>query len=108
MPRNRPGAPEDRISIQHMMDAARQAIGFTESKTRTSLDTAPTDGPARAIMRCIGGFPARSIGSPLAPEAFAAGPHSASLRAIKQRLPDQMVTALIEDLTSGIGRRTDA
>ena len=25
MRRNRPGAPEDRIRIQHMMDAARQA-----------------------------------------------------------------------------------
>jgi MYXO-CTERM domain-containing protein len=34
MPRNRPGAPEDRIRIQHMMDAARQAIGFAEGKSR--------------------------------------------------------------------------
>jgi uncharacterized protein with HEPN domain len=51
MPRNRPGAPEDRIRIQHMMDAARQAIGFTESKTRTSLDTDPM--LARALMHAI-------------------------------------------------------
>ena len=41
MPRNRPGAPEDRIRIQHMMDASRQAIGFADGKSRKSLDTDP-------------------------------------------------------------------
>ena len=48
MPRNRPGAPEDRIRIQHMMDAARQAIGFAQGKSRKSLDTDPM--LARALM----------------------------------------------------------
>jgi len=51
MPRNRPGAPEDRIRIQHMMDAARQAIGFAEGKSRKSLDTDPM--LARALMHAI-------------------------------------------------------
>ncbi|MGA1106792.1 MAG: hypothetical protein ACO3V0_08590 [Ilumatobacteraceae bacterium] len=53
-------------------------------------------------------FPPRSIGSPPTPEAIAAGPHSASLRAVKQRLPDRMVTATIEDFTAGVGRMTNA
>lgn len=51
MPRNRPGAPEDRIRIQHMMDAARQAIGFTQGKSRKSLDSEPM--LARALMHAI-------------------------------------------------------
>ena len=51
MPRNRPGAPEDRIRIQHMMDAARQAIGFAQGKSRKSLDTDPM--LARALMHTI-------------------------------------------------------
>ncbi len=51
MPRNRPGAPEDRIRIQHMMDAARQAIGFAQGKSRKSLDTDPM--LARALMHAI-------------------------------------------------------
>jgi len=51
MPRNRPGAPEDRIRIQHMMDAARQAIGFTQDKSRKSLDAEPM--LARALMHAI-------------------------------------------------------
>ena len=51
MPRNRPGAPEDRIRIQHMMDAARQAIGFTQGKSRKSLDADPM--LSRALMHAI-------------------------------------------------------
>ena len=51
MPRNRSGAPEDRIRIQHMMDAARQAIEFAEGKSRKSLDADPM--LARALMHAI-------------------------------------------------------
>jgi len=51
MPRNCPGAPEDRIRIQHMMDAARQAIGFAQGKSRKSLDSEPM--LARALMHAI-------------------------------------------------------
>ena len=51
MPRNRPGAPEDRIRIQHMIDAAREAIGFAEGKSRKSLDADPM--LARALMHAI-------------------------------------------------------
>ena len=51
MPRNRPGAPEDRIRIQHMMDAARQAIGFVQGKSRKSLDADPM--LSRAVMHAI-------------------------------------------------------
>ncbi len=51
MPRKHPGAPEDRIRIQHMIDAARQAIGFTQCKSRKSLDTDPM--LARALMHAI-------------------------------------------------------
>ena len=51
MPRNRPGAPEDRIRIQHMMDAARQAIGFAEGKSGKSLDGDAM--LARALMHAI-------------------------------------------------------
>lgn len=38
MPRSRPGAPEDRIRIQHMMDAAQQAIAFVNGRSRSDLD----------------------------------------------------------------------
>ena len=51
MPRNRSGAPEDRIRIQQMMDAARQAIEFAEGKSRKSLDADPM--LARALMHAI-------------------------------------------------------
>jgi uncharacterized protein with HEPN domain len=51
MPRNRPGAPEDRIRIQHIMDAAREAIGFAEGKSRKNLDSDPM--LARALMHAI-------------------------------------------------------
>jgi uncharacterized protein with HEPN domain len=51
MPRNRPGAPEDRIRIQHMMDAARQDMGFAQGKSRKDLDTDPM--LARALMHAI-------------------------------------------------------
>lgn len=51
MPRNRPGAPEDRIRIQHMMDAAHQAVGFAQGKSRQDLETDPMF--ARALMHAI-------------------------------------------------------
>lgn len=51
MPRNRLGGPEDRIRIQHMMDAATQAIGFVQGKSRKSLDSDPM--LARALMHAI-------------------------------------------------------
>ena len=49
MPCNRPGAPEDRIRIQHMIDAAHQAMGFARGKSRKDLDTDAM--LARALMR---------------------------------------------------------
>jgi len=41
MPRNRPSARGDRVRVQYMMDAARQAIGFAQGKPRKSLDAEP-------------------------------------------------------------------
>ena len=31
--------PDDRIRLRHMLDAAREAISFTEGRSRTDLDT---------------------------------------------------------------------
>jgi hypothetical protein len=41
---------------------------------------------------------------PTAPEAIAAGPPSASLRAVKQRLPNRKSTASTVDSTAGRGQ----
>jgi len=38
MPRERPGGIDDRIRIQHMIDAGRQVAQFISGRTRASLD----------------------------------------------------------------------
>jgi len=51
MPRNRPGAIEDRVRIQHMLDAARQGVAFVADRTRADLDHDPM--LARALMHVV-------------------------------------------------------
>lgn len=51
MPRSRPGAPEDRVRVQHMLDAARQGMSFVATRTREDLDRDPL--LARALMHVV-------------------------------------------------------
>ena len=51
MPRSRPGAPEDRVRVQHMMDAARQAMSFARGRSRQALEADVM--LARALMHAI-------------------------------------------------------
>lgn len=51
MPRDRTGGPDDRIRIQHMIDAGRQVADFVSARARADLDRDPMF--ARAVMHAL-------------------------------------------------------
>jgi len=62
MPRDR-GRPaiDDRVRLQHMLEAARRAVGFVEGRTRADLDTdAMLEHALLSTMAIIGEAAART------------------------------------------------
>ena len=51
MPHSRPTGPDDRIRMQHMIDAARQAAQFVVGRTRDDLDVDAM--LSRALMHAV-------------------------------------------------------
>ena len=54
MPRRRADAAEDRIRVQHMLDAAKHVAAFTAGRERPDLDTDPM--LLRALMNAVQGI----------------------------------------------------
>jgi len=99
-----PGSPWENGCVESLNQTARRAAEWRDL-LHGGGGTGADRAVARALQPCAPAQRAR-VPPPPAPEAIAAGPPSASLRAVQQRLSNRTTTAKTVDSTAGEGQST--